>query len=87
MPVTIALTDAKAELSAVVRDVGERGQRYILTVRGEPLAMIVPMPKPAPKVLKAAGMLAGMRPKVSHEEEKAAYAAILEGKYGNTAGH
>lgn len=83
MTSTIAIADAKASLSSVIRHVGETGAEYIVTVRGEPLAMIVPMPKPAPKKLKAAGMLAGKRPPVSREEEKVAYAKMLEEKYAD----
>lgn len=80
---TIALADAKAGLSSVIRDVSNTGKEYIVTVRGEPLAMIVPMPQPAPKTPKAMGMLAGKRPVASREAEKAAYAKALEEKYGD----
>lgn len=80
---TIALADAKATLSAVVKRVGETGAEYIVTVRGKPSAMIVPVPKESPKELRAAAMLAGKRPAVSREAEKASYAQMLEAKYGN----
>lgn len=46
MTSTIALDDAEAGLTAVVRQVTDAGARFIITVRGVPSAMIVPIPKP-----------------------------------------
>lgn len=83
MASTIAIADAKAKLSSVINHVGKTGAEYIVTVRGEPVAMIVPVPQPAPKKLKAAGMLAGKCTVVSREDEKAAYAKMLEEKYAD----
>lgn len=82
---TIALADAKAGLSSVVRDVSRGKAEYVITVRGVPQAMIVPVPKNAPKELKARGILAGKRPVASREAEKAAYAKALEEKYADPA--
>lgn len=87
MSTAIALADAKAGLSSVIRDVSEHGVEYVVTVRGVPSAMIVPVPKPAPRKLKAKGMLAGKRPVATREEEKAAYADALGEKYANPSRH
>ena len=76
MAASIALAEAKANLSSVVRRA-----EFVVTVRNRPCAMIVPIPKPAPRKLKAAGALAGKRPKVSRTEEKATYQKALEAKY------
>ena len=76
MAASIALAEAKANLSSVVRRVDETGAEFVVTVRNRPCAMIV-----APRKLKAAGALAGKRPKVSRTEEKAAYQKALEAKY------
>ena len=65
MAASIALAEAKANLSSVVRRVDETGAEFVITVRK----------------LKAAGALAGKRPKVSRTEEKAAYQKALEAKY------
>ena len=81
MAASIALAEAKANLSSVVRRVDETGAEFVVTVRNRPCAMIVPIPKPAPRKLKAAGALAGKRPKASRAEEKAAYQNTLEAKY------
>ena len=80
MAASIALAEAKANLSSVVRRVDETGAEFVVTVRNRPCAMIVPIPKPAPRKLKAAGAR-GKRPKVSRTEEKAAYQKALEAKY------
>lgn len=80
---TIALADAKAGLSSVVREVNSGRAEYVITVRGVPQAMIVPIPKEAPRKLKARGALAGKRPAMTREAEKAAYAKALEGRYAN----
>lgn len=85
MSTTIALTDAKATLSSVVKKVSESGNEYVITIRDKPAAMIVPIPKPAPTKLKAMGMLAKKRPVASREEEKASYAEALEEKYAHSA--
>lgn len=82
---TIALADAKAGLSSVIKDVSDGRAEYIVTVRGEPRAMIVPMPKQSPEVLKAKGILSGKRPAATREAEKAAYIESLGKKYANPA--
>ncbi|WP_296011444.1 type II toxin-antitoxin system prevent-host-death family antitoxin [uncultured Adlercreutzia sp.] len=81
MAATIALAEAKANFSSVVRRVDESGAEFIVTVRNRPCAMIVPLPKPAPKQLKAAGALAGRIPRVARSREKASYLEALEAKY------
>lgn len=43
-----------------------------------------PMSNPALKQLKARGMLAGRRPVVSREVEKASYAKMLEERYADS---
>lgn len=85
MSTTIAIGDAKANLSAVIKRVGSLGEAYTVTVRGVPTARIVPISKPAPRELKAMGILAGRRPPATREEEKAAYADALEAKYVDPA--
>lgn len=85
MPTTIALTDAKATLSSVVKKVSESGNEYVITVRDKPAAMIAPVPKPAPTRLKAMGMLAKKRPLASPEDETASYVEALEAKYADPA--
>ena len=78
MAASIALAEAKANLSSVVRRVDETGAEFVVTVRNRPCAMIVPIPKPAPRQLRAA---AGRRPVASRETERAAYRQALEAKY------
>ena len=73
MAASIALAEAKANLSSVVRRVDEMGAEFVVTVRNRPCAMIVPIPKPAPRQLRAAGAL--------REAERAAYRQALEAKY------
>ena len=81
MAASIALGEGKADPSSGGRRVDETGAEFVVTVRNRPCAMIVPIPKPAPRKLKAAGALAGKRPKASRAEEKAAYQNALEAKY------
>ena len=81
MAASIALAEAKANLSSVVRRVDETGAEFVVTVRNRP--MIVPIPKPAPRQLRAAGALAGRRPVASRETERAAYWQALEAKYAD----
>lgn len=80
---TIALADAKAGLSSVIKEVSRGKTEYIVTVRGEPQAMIVPVPNDVPKTLKAKGILAYRHPVESRDAEKAAYIRALEDKYAN----
>lgn len=80
---TIALANAKADLSAVVKNVSQGKGEYIITVRGEPQAMIVPIPKEVPKVLKAKGILKNKKPLRTRDAEKEAYVKTLEVKYAN----
>lgn len=82
---TIAIADAKANLSAVVKTVQDKGATYILTVRGVPSAMITPIPQQPPKTLKAKGVLSGLRPKAGREEERESYREALEARYANVS--
>lgn len=81
MATAIALAEAKAGLSSIVRSVKEHESKYIVTVRGEPFAQIVPLEKQAPKECKGFGILKGMRPPVSPGEEKAAWLEAMEAKH------
>lgn len=85
MPTAIPLSDAKSGLSGLVKRVHETGAEYTVTVRGVPLAMIVPVPTPAPTKPKAKGILAGKKPITTRDREKAAYRHDLEAKYANLA--
>ena len=44
MTTAISLSDAKARLSEVVREVRARGEETIITVNGQPAVRIVPLP-------------------------------------------
>lgn len=44
---TIGIFEAKTKLSEIVRKV-EGGERFTITVNGEPKAQLVPIPPPAP---------------------------------------
>lgn len=79
---TIALSDAKAGLSALVQSVQDKGASYTITVRGMPAAVIAPLPPTSPKKLKAFGALAGKRPSATRDQEKAAFAAAMEARHG-----
>lgn len=85
MTSTIALGDAKARLSAVVRQVKVADARFIITVRGIPSAMIVPIPKAAPTQPHSRGILANRKPIADRAEESAAYREALEQKYAYPA--
>ena len=85
MATTVALSEAKAGLSSLVKNVHETGAEYTVTVRGVPLAMIVPVPPAVPAKPKALGMLAGKKPVATREQEKAAYRRDLEAKHANPA--
>lgn len=82
---TIAIADAKANLSSVVKTVQDKGTSYILTVRGVPSAMITPIPQQPPKRLKAKGLLAGLRPKANREAEREAYREAVEARYADVS--
>lgn len=42
-----------------MREVHDTGIEYIVTVNGKPMAIITPLPKPAPIKSKTAGLLSG----------------------------
>lgn len=80
---TIALSDAKAGLSSIVKNVSKGKAEYIITVRNEPKALLVPVPKSAPRELKAQGILKGKRPAAKREAEIASYKQALEKRYAD----
>ena len=43
----IGLRELKARASEVLREVKERGRRYVVTHRGRPVALITPLQEPA----------------------------------------
>ena len=83
MPTTIPLSKAKSGLSAIVRNVDETGAEYLVTVRGRPAALIAPVPEPTPKRPRAFGILKGMRPIASPEDEQQAWAEAMEAKHAD----
>ncbi len=83
MSTIVPLSEAKAGLSSLVKNVHETGTEYTLTVRGVPLAMIVPIPTPVPTKPKAMGLLADKKSTATREQEKAEYSRALETKYAN----
>ena len=48
MPKKYSIYDAKAQLSALVRQVRETGQTFVITVHGEPVAELRPIEAPRP---------------------------------------
>ena len=48
MPKEYSIYDAKAQLSALVRQVRESGQTFVITVHGEPVAELRPVEAPRP---------------------------------------
>lgn len=48
MPNEYSIYDAKAQLSALVRQVRESGQTFVITVHGEPAAELRPIETPRP---------------------------------------
>lgn len=48
MPKQYSIYDAKAQLSALVRQVRESGQTFVITVHGEPVAELRPIETPRP---------------------------------------
>ena len=86
MSTTIAIADAKANLSSVIKRVGDFGEAYTVTVRGVPVAKIVPVVPTSPKKHGGFGALAGKRPAVAPELEKESWAEAMEEKHGKAAG-
>lgn len=83
---SISIADAKAKLSAVVRDVGDTGSEYVITVRGVPVARIIPVPK-QPRVLRGFGALTTNKPPLSSEEIEAEWRRAAEERYATAARH
>lgn len=85
VPIDVPLSEAKSRLSALVKSVHETGAEYTVTVRGVPLAMIVPVPAPTPTRARAMGILAGKKPISTRDQEKTDYCRELEAKYADPA--
>lgn len=85
VPIDVPLSEAKSRLSALVKSVHEIGAEYTVTVRGVPLAMIVPVPAPTPTKTRAMGILAGKKPISTCDQEKTDYCRELEAKYADPA--
>lgn len=83
VPIDVPLSEAKSRLSALVKSVHETGAEYTVTVRDVPLAMIAPAPASAPANARAMGILAGRKPIMTRNQEKASYRRELEARYAN----
>lgn len=81
MPATNPLSVAKSSLSIMIKDDGEIDSGYAGSNNEKLTPMIVPAPKPKQIPLNAFGTLAGKRPIVTHEEEKASWAEASAEKH------
>ena len=82
---SIPLAEAKARLSAVVRDVGSADVEYVITVRGVPAARIVPVDGARPRALAGFGALRTDRPPLTAEEAHAEWRRAAEARHENDA--
>ena len=44
----VGIRELKAKASQILEDVGERGARYVITRRGRPVGLLVPIERAAP---------------------------------------
>lgn len=85
VPIDMPLSEAKSRPSALVESVHETGAEHTMSVRGVPLAMIAPVPASAPTKARAMRILAGRKPIMTRNQEKAYYRRELEAKYADPA--
>ena len=83
--ISIPLSDAKANLSSIVHSVRDIGERYTITLRNKPVAMVVPIPQEPPAVSSTRGLLSGFANEKAREFESDAFAKAMEGKHANLA--
>ena len=81
---SISLATAKAHLSAVVKEVSSTESEYVITVRGVPMARIVPMPKRQPRELRGFGSLKTDKPPMPLDEMHGEWRKAVEREHATS---
>lgn len=83
--ISIPLSDAKANLSSIVHSVRDIGERYTITLRNKPVAMVVPIPQEPPTTSSTRGLLSSYANERARELEADAFMKAMEVKHANPA--
>lgn len=85
MPITISipLSDAKAHLSSIIRDVRDADKEYTITLRSKPVARVVPISSSVPNASSTRGLLSKYASQQAREAERTAFADAVEERYAN----
>lgn len=78
---TIPLSDAKTHLSSIVHSVHDAGERYTITLRNKPIAMVIPVPTSSPEASATRGLLSKYANESAREHESTALAEAIGNKY------
>lgn len=81
--IPIPLSDAKTNLSSIVHNVRDIGEKYMITLRNKPVAMVVPIPQDPPVTSSTRGILAEYANEAARELESSAFAKAMEAKHAN----
>ena len=81
----IGLADAKADLSSIVSRVELQGTPYVITRYNRPVAMLVSVPRTAPRTTKARGMLAPYADGRRRSLEEGAFLRAMREKHGDAS--
>ena len=84
---SISLANAKAHLSAVVKEVSSTESEYVITVRGVPMARIVPMPKRQARELRGFGSLKTDKPPMPPDVMHGEWRKAVEREHAATPRH
>lgn len=82
---TIPLSDAKAHLSHIVHSVRDAGEHYTITLRNQPIAMVVPIPTPSPETSSTRGLLSEYASATARAREATAFTEAMEAKHASAS--
>lgn len=83
--ISIPLSEAKAHLSRIVKDVRDAGTEYTVMLRNVPVATIAPIAGEPVEESKTRGLLAAYANDALRQKEKDAFAQAMKDKHAHLA--
>ena len=82
---SIPLSEAKTNFSSIVRKVRDAGEKYTITLRNSPVAMVVPVQTDSPSKSITRGILSEYSDSDKRIKEKDAFAKAMEAKHAHAS--
>ncbi len=83
--IAVPLSEAKTNLSSIIKDIRDTGAEYTVLLRNVPVATISPIPFEASSKTRTRGLLAKYADHELRSKEKDAFGSAMRSKHAHTA--